>query len=128
MTSTYAQLMTTYNKLKNQWNSLVNEHQKTAWIKENKSQLHSLGIEVNNVADAEKAFNSNTNAVVQSFIRRARAAAQMAKMTELYKKQMELIDKRSQVQTQIKADAAANGRRAKGGDEIKDESFRSSRY
>lgn len=128
MTSTYAQLMTTYTKLKNQWNSLVNEHQKTAWIKENKSLLHSLGIEVNNVADAEKAFNNNTNAVVQSFIRRARAAAQMSKMTELYKKQMELIDKRSQVQTQIKADAAANGRHAKGGDEIKDETFRSSRY
>lgn len=128
MTNTYSQLMTTYTKLKNQWNSLVNEHQKTAWIKENKSQLHSLGIEVNNVADAEKAFNSNTNAVVQSFIRRARAAAQMSKMTELYKKQMELIDKRSQVQTQIKADAASHGRSAKGGDEIKDETFRSSRY
>lgn len=128
MANTYSQLMTTYTKLKSQWNSLVNEHQKTAWIKENKSQLHSLGIEVNNVADAEKAFNSNTNAVVQSFIRRARAAAQMSKMTELYKKQMELIDKRSQVQTLIKADAAANGRHAKGGDEIKDESFRSSRY
>ena len=128
MTSTYAQLMTTYTKLKNQWNSLVNEHQKTAWIKENKSQLHSLGIEVNSVADAEKVFNGNTNAVVQSFIRRARAAAQMSKMTELYKKQMELIDKRSQVQTQIKADAASHGRSAKGGDEIKDETFRSSRY
>lgn len=128
MANTYSQLMTTYVKLKNQWNSLVNEHQKTAWIKENKSQLHSLGIEVNNVADAEKAFNSNTNAVVQSFIRRARAAAQMSKMTELYKKQMELIDKRSQVQTLIKADAASHGRSAKGGDEIKDESFRSSRY
>lgn len=128
MANTYSQLMTTYTSLKNQWNSLVNEHQKTAWIKENKSQLHSLGIEVNNVADAEKAFNSNTNAVVQSFIRRARAAAQMSKMTELYKKQMELIDKRSQVQTQIKADAASHGRSAKGGDEIKDETFRSSRY
>ena len=128
MTSTYAQLMTTYTKLKNQWNSLVNEHQKTAWIKETKSQLHSLGIEVNNVADAEKVFNGNTDVVVQSFIRRARAAAMLAKMTELYKKQMELIDKRSQVQTQIKADAASHGRSAKGGDEIKDESFRSSRY
>lgn len=128
MANTYSQLMTTYTKLKNQWNSLVNEHQKTAWIKENKSQLHSLGIEVNNVAEAEKAFNSNTNAVVQSFIRRARAAAQMSKMTELYKKQMELIDKRSQVQAQIKADAAANGRHANGGDEIKDETFRNSRY
>lgn len=41
---------------------------------------------------------------------------------------MELIDKRSQVQTQIKADAASHGRSAKGGDEIKDETFRSSRY
>ena len=128
MTNTYSQLMVTYTKLKNQWNSLVNEHQKTAWIKENKTQLHSLGIEVNNVADAEKAFSSNTDAVVQSFIRRARAAAQLAKMTDLYKKQMELIDKRSQIQTQIKADAASHGRSAKGGDEIKDETFRSSRY
>lgn len=128
MTSTYSQLMTTYTKLKNQWNSLVNEHQKTAWIKENKTQLHSLGIEVNNVAEAEKVFNGNTDAVVQSFIRRARAAAQLAKMTELYKKQMELIDKRSQVQMQIKEDAASHGRSAKGGDEIKDETFRSSRY
>ena len=128
MANTYSQLMTTYTKLKNQWNSLVNEHQKTAWIKENKSQLHSLGIEVNSVADAEKVFNGNTNAVVNSFIRRARAAAQMAKMTELFRKQMELIDKRSQVQTQIKADAASHGRHANAGDEIKDETFRSSRY
>lgn len=128
MANTYSQLMTTYTKLKNQWNSLVNEHQKTAWIKENKSQLHSLGIEVNNVADAEKVFNGNTNAVVNSFIRRARAAAQMAKMTELFRKQMELIDKRSQLQMQIKADAASYGRHANAGDEIKDETFRSSRY
>ena len=128
MANTYSQLMTTYTKLKNEWNSLVNEHQKTAWIKENKSQLHALGIEVNNVADAEKVFNGNTNAVVNSFIRRARAAAQMAKMTELFRKQMELIDKRSQVQTQIKADAASHGRHANAGDEIKDETFRSSRY
>lgn len=41
---------------------------------------------------------------------------------------MELIDKRSQIQTQIKADAASHGRSARGGDEIKDETFRSSRY
>lgn len=128
MISTYAQLMTSYQKLAAQWKTLANEHQKNAWIKENKSQLHNLGIEINNVADAEKVFNGNTDAVVQSFMRRAKAAAQMSKMTDLYKKQMELIDKRSQVQTQIKADAAANGRHAKGGDEITDESFRSSRY
>ena len=49
-------------------------------------------------------------------------------MTELFRKQMELIDKRSQVQTQIKADAASHGRHANAGDEIKDETFRSSRY
>lgn len=128
MANSYSQLMTSYTKLKNEWNSLVNEHQKTAWIKENKSQLKQLGIVINGVSDAEKAFNGNTDAVVQSFIRRARAAAQMAKMTELFKKQMELIDKRSQAQTQIKADAAAHGRHAKGGDEITDETFRSSRY
>lgn len=128
MVDTYSQLMTTYSKLKNQYQSLASEHQKTAWIVENKNKLKDLGLEVNNVADAEKIFSSNTSVVVEAFAKRARAAARLAQLTELYKKQMELLDKKDEVSRNIKADAAAHGRHAKEGDEIKDETFRSSRY
>lgn len=128
MIDTYSQLMTTYTKLKNQYQTLANEHQKTAWIVENKNKLKDLGLEVNNVADAEKIFSSNTSVVVEAFAKRARAAARLAQLTELYKKQMELMDKKDEVSRNIKEDAAAHGRHAKAGDEIKDETFRSSRY
>lgn len=128
MVDTYSQLMTTYTKLKNQYSSLASEHQKTAWITENKNKLKDLGLEVNNVADAEKIFSNNTSVVVEAFAKRARAAARLAQLTELYKKQMELMDKKDEVSRNIKADAAAHGRHAKAGDEIKDETFRSSRY
>lgn len=83
---------------------------------------------MNNVADAEKIFSNNTSVVVEAFAKRARAAARLAQLTELYKKQMELMDKKDEVSRQIKEDAAAHGRHAKAGDEIKDETFRSSRY
>ena len=128
MVDTYSQLMTTYTKLKNQYSSLASEHQKTAWITENKNKLKDLGLEVNNVAEAEKIFSSNTSVVVEAFAKRARAAARLAQLTELYKKQMELMDKKDSISRQIKEDAAAHGRHAKAGDEIKDETFRSSRY
>lgn len=128
MVDTYSQLMTTYTKLKNQYSSLASEHQKTAWITENKNKLKDLGLEVNNVADAEKIFSNNTSVVVEAFAKRARAAARLAQLTELYKKQMELMDKKDEVSRNIKADAAAHGRHAKAGDEITDETFRSSRY
>lgn len=128
MVDTYSQLMTTYTKLKNQYSSLASEHQKTAWIAENKNKLKDLGLEVNNVADAEKIFSDNTSVVVEAFAKRARAAARLAQLTELYKKQMELMDKKDEVSRNIKEDAAAHGRHAKAGDEIKDETFRSSRY
>lgn len=128
MIDTYSQLMTTYTKLKNQYSSLASEHQKTAWITENKNKLKDLGLEVNNVADAEKIFSNNTSVVVEAFAKRARAAARLAQLTELYKKQMELMDKKDTISRQIKEDAAAHGRHAKAGDEITDETFRSSRY
>lgn len=122
MANTYAQLMTSYEKLKIQWNSLVSVHQKTAWIKENKSQLRSLGLEVNSVEEAEKVFKGNTPDVVLSFMRRAKAAAQLAEMTDLYRKQLELIDKKTQFQKSLKIQLV------KAGDEIKDETYRNSKY
>lgn len=125
---TYSNLMTKYTQLRSEWSKLSNEHQKAQWIKQNKQQLNELQISVNNVADAERAFNGNTDAVVQAFVKRAKAAARLAQLTELYRKQIELIDKRNQTATQIQADAARSGRHANAGDEITDQTFRSSRY
>lgn len=120
MGDTYASLMTSYTQLKNEWDSLKTTHEKNQWITENKNKLQELEISVNNVEDAEKAFNGNTNAVVDSFIRRAKAAARLAELTDLYRKQMELLDKRNETMTAIGASSARNrtGHTAVAGQEI----------
>ena len=125
---TYSNLMTKYTQLRSEWNKLSNDHQKAQWIKQNKQQLNELQLSIDNVANAERAFNGNTDVVVQAFVKRAKAAARLAQLTELYRKQIELIDKRNQTATQIQADAARSGRHANAGDEITDQTFRSSRY
>ena len=106
---TYASLMTKYSQLKASWQALSNEHQKNKWIKENKTQLEELGISVTNVNSVEDAFHGKTNAVVESFIRRAKAAASLAKLTELYREQMELLDQKEE---------ALNKHKLKPGDPI----------
>lgn len=128
LADTYSNLMTKYAQLRVEWNKLSNDQQRNQWITNNKSKLQELDIAVNNVADAEKAFNGNTNAVVQAFLKRAQAAARLAQLTELYRKQIELIDKRNSTAIQIQTDAQRNGRRAVAGDEITDQTYRSSRY
>ena len=128
MGSTFSSLMTKYDELKRQWQSLASEHSKTEWIKKNQTALQNLGGAVNDIKTAEDFFNNNTDAVVQSFVRRAQAAARVAQLTELYRKQIELLDKKSQASADITADATRQGRSAKGGDIIKDATYRSSKY
>ena len=94
MSDTFASLMSDYTKMKNEWKSLKSEHEKNQWLVDNKNKLVDLGIAVDNVVDAENAFNGNTNSVVDNFIKRARAAARLAELTDLYRNQMELLDKR----------------------------------
>ena len=120
MADTYASLMTSYTQLKNGWNSLKTVHEKNKWITENKNKLQELEISVNNVEDAERVFNGNTNAVVDSFIKRAKAAARLAELTDLYRKQMELLDKRNETMATISANSAKNrtGHTAVAGQEI----------
>ena len=126
---TYANLMTSYQKLKSEWNNLKNEHQKNAWIEENKSKFNELGISVTDVVSAEGVFNGNTDAVVQAFIARAKAAARLAEMTEEYRKQMKLIDEINDIQSAISSDAAKTGRnKYKAGDKVTDQNDKSSRY
>ena len=101
MADTYASLMTSFEQLKKGWNSLKTTNEKNKWITDNKNKLEELDLSINKVADAENVFNRNTSTVVASFIKRAKAAARLAELTDLYRKQMELLDKRSETLTKI---------------------------
>lgn len=125
--STYANLITKYEQLKDGWKNLRSEHEKTAWIKNNQSAFAELKIKVNGVSDAENIFQKNTGAVVEAFTRRAQAAAYAAKLTELYQKQIGLVEQKNKVVQNIANDAKKGGRHAKEGDVVP-ESWRSERY
>lgn len=97
LASEYSKLMTGYTKLKAQWSSLANDSQRKKFIKEHKSELKSLGLEINNVADAEAAFNGDTSKIVEAFRKRAQAAALAAKMTALYSQEMQIVDRMNEL-------------------------------
>lgn len=128
LSSTYSDLMGQFEGLKQQWKSLSTTAEKTAWIKAHQSAFDDLRISVSDVSDAESIFNGNTDAVVEAFTRRAKAAARMAQLTELYRKQIALSDEYAATSTAIQDDANKQGRHAKAGDEIKDSTYRNKRY
>lgn len=115
--STYSELMSKYDKLKEGWKSLSTEQQKVQWIKDNKDAFGELGLKISGLSDAENAFSGNTQNIVESFERRAKAAAYAAKLVELYKRQLDL-KKRSKAVDKAINDATAEFR--------KDQTFRDS--
>lgn len=127
LSSTYKGLTKKYSELRSAWRALSADHQKIAWIKKNQDAFNSLQIQIKSIADAETIFNNGTDAVVDAFSKRAKAAARMAQLTELYRKQIELTDKRSSAEASIMEDARYNGRKAKEGDVVP-EGWRNERY
>lgn len=125
--STYSDLMNKYDKLRTAWQALSTEQQKIAWIRNNQSAFNDLRLKINDVSDAENIFNGNTDAVVEAFSRRAKAAAYAAKLASLYEKQIELFDKKTEVTGDIAEDAKKSGRKAKAGDVVPD-GWRNERY
>lgn len=115
--STYSELMSKYDKLKDGWKSLSTEQQKVQWIRDNKDAFGELGLKISGLSDAENIFSGNTQNIVASFERRAKAAAYAAKLVELYKQQLDL-KKRSE-----SVDKAINNATA---DFRKDPTFRDS--
>lgn len=97
LSNTYANLMSKYAALRREYKELQNDHQKSEWIKNNKKRFEELGISVTNVKSAEDVFRNNTQNVVDSFKRRAEAAAIAAQMVELYKQKMDLEQEATEV-------------------------------
>ena len=82
-------------KLQLQWNALGNDlNAKKKFIEENKDAFHDLGVEVENVGDAENLLVNNTDVFISALNLRARASAAMKIASEKYeealKKQLEL--------------------------------------
>ena len=112
MSTTFGNLMGTYNELRLSWKKLSSEHEKVEWIKKNKTKLDELGLSIKNVKDAEKVFNTNTSSVIDSFRKRAEAAALAAQAVQLYAKSLEIeqqaTDKYNSIRKKTGDKATAN--------------------
>lgn len=76
--------------LSTKWNDLGNDMKaKQKFVEENRAAFTELGIEVNNVADAEKALNEGKDAFVAAQIAKAKAMAATQKAAEYYKQALE---------------------------------------
>lgn len=100
--SSASQLISKYSLLRAEYNRLKTDHEKTQWIEKNKSELQALGIQVDNVTDAENIFKNNTAAVVRAFMERAKAAAYAAQVQREYEKRIATQDERDSLQAEIR--------------------------
>lgn len=100
---TYANLIAKYEQMKTSWQSMKSEHEKTQWVKNNKTAFEELGLKINSIADAENAFTKNTEKVKEAFEKRAQAAAYAAELVELYKQQLDLKNRKQNVDSAIKS-------------------------
>ena len=81
-----AKLMTTYQRLREEWSRLTTDQQKNDWINNNKSAFDQLGLSISKIADAENAFVNNTQNMVKAFQLRAEASAFESMANDAYAK------------------------------------------
>ncbi|MCT4256728.1 hypothetical protein HZP34_18495 [Elizabethkingia anophelis] len=78
-----------YKKLQLQWQNLGNDlKKKQKYVDDNKDAFYALGVEVNNVTDAENVLVKNSENFVKSLEYRAKAMAAMQIATEEYKQSL----------------------------------------
>lgn len=73
--SAYGQQVVKLRQLSDEWRELRTEAEKQKWIKEHTSDFNSLGLAIDDVNKANRAFIEDTNAVIEAFRLRAKAAA-----------------------------------------------------
>lgn len=92
----YGKNMLTVRKLKDEYNKLSTDIEKTQWIEDNEDAWRELDVAMTDVADAERFFVSNTENVKIAFQQRAKAAAAFKlaqdKYEEMLLKQQELAN------------------------------------
>lgn len=82
--------------LQSTWKSLKTEAEKTQWIKDNQDAFRDLGLNINDVNDAEKAFVTYSSNIIKAMALRAQAAKLQAQLVKEYEKALDKADKISQ--------------------------------
>lgn len=110
VSETSGSVIATLEKLSVGWKKLGGDIKaQEQYIIDNRDAINSMGVSVNNAAEAERIFNSNKDTFILGILQRAKAAAAMELAAEEYKKA---------VQKMTEADAkSAEG--ASFGDKIK---------
>lgn len=75
--------LTQFVKLRQGYQSLKTDAQRTQWIKDNASAFEELGLSVKGIVDAENIFINNTDDYVNAIITRAMATAKEEELAEL---------------------------------------------
>lgn len=117
ITSAATSAVAQFRALQITWSSLNGDIRKqNKFLEENKSKFDSLGISVGDVNTAEKLFTINSDAVISSLMRRARAIAQsqaaMELLSDAYKKQAQYDQRTTLLDTGRAADWTASMRQA----------------
>lgn len=83
-------VLTTFDRLSKGWAELGNDMKaKEHYIIENRDAIDSLGVSVNNTAQAERLFNTGKDKFIESVMARAKASAAMELASKEYKKAIE---------------------------------------
>lgn len=80
-----------YIRLQTEWANLRTEAEKIQWIKDNQDEFNALGVEVNNVNDAENLLVNQTENVMNAFLQRAKAIGASTQAAQLYSQALEDI-------------------------------------
>ena len=80
-----------YEELRRKWKELKTDQEKDQFIKENQDKFNKLGIEVNNVKDAENLLINNTDAFIASMKAKALATAAQELAAKKYAKYLEAV-------------------------------------
>jgi len=94
----YGENMLTLRKLREEWDTLRTEAEKTKWIEDNKDAWQQLNVAVYDTSDAEALLIENTAAIKKAFQDRARAAASYKIVQEKYEKLLQEEEQLRQIQ------------------------------
>lgn len=87
VSETSGTVISTLERLSQGWKRLGGDiDAQKKYILDNKDAINSMGVSVNDVAEAERLFNSNKDTFILGILQRAKAAATMELAAEEYKK------------------------------------------
>ena len=86
LAETSAKTATKFLKLQTEWKNLKTAAEKNEWIKDNKTEFENLGISINNINTAQRAFVENSDAVCEAMLDQAIAAKMADQAAEDYLK------------------------------------------